>query len=557
MINFSRSIRALVIQRTLMKYGFDELVFSISYLRSVKFLLYLFPWNWFPRNYGPKSTRIRRLLEDLGPIFVKCGQILSTRHDLLPEDIIKELSFLQDQVPPFNSAKVKVLVEEAFGVGLGQIFTEFDVNPIASASIAQVHEATLRDGTEVVVKVVRPDISTTIKQDVSLMKLMANLIERYWEPGAKLKPSLIVSEVEKTIMGELDMLREASNASQLSRNFAESEILSIPKVYWEYTKANVLVMEKMVGLNVSDIEGLTQAGVDLKKLASNGLDILFTQIFRDHFFHADLHPGNIFIIPGTEGVPDRYGVVDFGIMGSLSEFDQRYLAENCAAFLKKDYRRVAQLHVESGWVPADTRVDEFEAAIRSVSEPIFDRPVKDISLGDLLLRLFQTARSFNMEIQPQLLLLQKTLLGVEGITRNLDPEIDMWESARPAIQNFMSERLRVRNIIREVREEMPGWVARLPEMPKSIFDIADKVRLGKLNVQTHDPSINLLKKELNLMLSRVVYALVGIGLLIFALLLSMWADFDHEIVPAYYSVISLLVGFGGGLILGSFFTKKK
>ena len=496
-------------------------------------------------------------MEDLGPIFVKFGQILSTRHDLLPEDIIKELSLLQDRVPSFDSAKVKVIVEEAFGVVLDDIFAGFDMNPIASASIAQVHEATLCDGTEVVVKVVRPDILATIKQDVSLMKLMASLIERYWEPGAKLKPSLIVSEVEKTISGELDMLREASNASQLSRNFTESDIVKIPKVYWEYTRTNVLVMEKMIGLNVSDIEGLKRAGVDLKKLASNGLDILFTQIFRDHFFHADLHPGNIFIIPGKDGAPDRYGVVDFGIMGSLSEFDQRYLAENCAAFLKKDYRRVAQLHVESGWVPADTRVDEFETAIRTVSEPIFDRPVKDISLGDLLLRLFQTARSFNMEIQPQLLLLQKTLLGVEGIIRNLDPEIDMWESARPAVQTFMAERLKLKNIIHELREEMPGWMARLPEMPKSIFDVVDKVRSGKLNVQTHDSSINLLKEEMGFMLSRVVYVLVGIGLLVFALLLSVWADFGNEIALTYYSVISLLVGLAGGMILGSFLIRKK
>ena len=557
MISFSRSLRVFTIQRALMKYGFDEIVFSIAYLRPVKFLFYLFPWNWFPRNYGPKSTRIRRLLEDLGPIFVKFGQILSTRHDLLPEDIIKELSLLQDRVPPFDSAKVKVIVEEAFGVVLDDIFARFDMNPIASASIAQVHEATLCDGTEVVVKVVRPDILATIKQDVSLMKLMASLIERYWEPGAKLKPSLIVSEVEKTISGELDMLREASNASQLSRNFIESDIVKIPKVYWEYTRTNVLVMEKMIGLNVSDIEGLKRAGVDLKKLASNGLDILFTQIFRDHFFHADLHPGNIFIIPGKDGAPDRYGVVDFGIMGSLSEFDQRYLAENCAAFLKKDYRRVAQLHVESGWVPADTRVDEFETAIRTVSEPIFDRPVKDISLGDLLLRLFQTARSFNMEIQPQLLLLQKTLLGVEGITRNLDPEIDMWESARPAVQTFMAERLKLKNIIHELREEMPGWMARLPEMPKSIFDVVDKVRSGKLNVQTHDASINLLKEEMGFMLSRLVYVLAGIALLVFALLLSVWSDFGKEIALTYYSVISLLVGLAGGMILGSFLIRKK
>ena len=348
MISVARIYRVLTIQRILLRHGFDEIVFSISILKPFKFLLYLFPWNWFAREYEPRSDRIRKVLQDLGPIFVKFGQILSTRRDLVPDDIVAELSYLQDSVPSFSGEEVKKIVEKSYGLNIEEVFSQFDLESVASASIAQVHQAVLHDGTVVVVKVVRPNIRRVITQDISLMRLMASLAERYWEPVFNLKPSLIVSEVEKTILGELDMFREASNASQLGRNFQGSEIISVPKVHWDYTRTNILVMEKMNGLNVSDLDSLKNSGVDLKQLALNGLDILFTQIFRDHFFHADLHPGNIFIIPGKGSKPDSYGLVDFGIMGSLSEFDQRYLAENCSAFLKKDYRRVAELHVESG-----------------------------------------------------------------------------------------------------------------------------------------------------------------------------------------------------------------
>ena len=372
-----------------------------------------------------------------------------------------------------------------------------------------------------------------------------------------MKPSLIVSEVEKTILDELDMFREASNASQLGRNFEGSDVLLVPKVYWEYTRANILVTEKIVGLNVSDLDGLRRAGVNLEQLAVNGLDILFTQIFRDHFFHADLHPGNIFIIPGGGSQPDRYAVVDFGIMGSLSEFDQRYLAQNCSAFLKRDYRRVAELHVESGWVPSETRVDEFETAIRSVCEPIFDRPVKDISLGNLILRLFQTARRFNMEIQPQLLLLQKTLLGVEGITRDLDPELDMWEAARPAVESFMVEKLKVRNVVGSVREELPTWVARLPETPSAIFDALDKIRSGKLIVHTRDPSLLLLKEELRRMITKLMLTLAGVGLLLFSVILFISRQSLLGSESIALSLVVFLGGLGGGLVLSSMLGKDK
>ncbi|MEC9248855.1 MAG: ubiquinone biosynthesis regulatory protein kinase UbiB [Pseudomonadota bacterium] len=557
MIKISQIYRLFVIQRVLLRHGFDEIAFSVSFLKPFKSLLWLFPWNWFRREYDAKSDRIRKVLEELGPIFVKFGQILSTRRDLMPDDITEGLSRLQDNVPAFPGEEAKKLIESAYGVEIGEIFLKFDLDCVASASIAQVHQAVLHDGTEVIVKVVRPKIKPIIVQDISLMRLMASLVERYWEPGAKLKPSLIVSEVEKTILDELDMFREASNASQLGRNFEGSDVLLVPKVYWEYTRANILVTEKVVGLNVSDLDGLRRAGVNLEQLAVDGLDILFTQIFRDHFFHADLHPGNIFIIPGRDSQPDRYGVVDFGIMGSLSEFDQRYLAQNCSAFLKRDYRRVAELHVESGWVPPETRVDEFETAIRSVCEPIFDKPVKEISLGHLLLRLFQTARRFNMEIQPQLLLLQKTLLGVEGITRDLDPELDMWEAARPAVESFMAEKLKVRNVVGRIREELPTLVARLPETPAVVFDLLDKIRSGKLIVHTRDPSLLLLKEELRRMIAKLVLALTGVGLLLFSVILYVARQSPIGSESIILALVVFLGGMGGGLVLGSILGKDK
>ncbi|MCZ6896012.1 MAG: ubiquinone biosynthesis regulatory protein kinase UbiB, partial [Gammaproteobacteria bacterium] len=455
MISLGQFFRIFAIQRVLIRHGFDEIIFSTPLLSSLSFVLYLLPWNWRRRDYSPRAERIRAVLEDLGPLFVKFGQILSTRRDLLSDEIADEFSKLQDRVPPFPGSQARVIVEKAYGKSLTEVFKSFDEEPFASASIAQVHAARLLDGREVIVKVVRPNLRRTIEQDISLMYVLADLAERYWARGRRLKPTIVVAEFEKTILDELDMMREAANASQLRRNFEDSKMIYVPDVYWDYTRQNVLVMERITGLSIDDREGLERAGVDLKSLAERGIEIFFTQVFRDHFFHADLHPGNVFIIPSDDGGAARFVLVDFGIMGSLSEFDQRYLAENFSAFLDRNYRRVAELHVESGWVPPDTRVDEFEFAIRAVCEPIFDRPMKDISIGNLLLRLFQTAQRFHMEILPQLLLLQKTLVNVEGIGRQLYPELDLWRAARPSLERFMIDRVGVRRLMSSVRQSVP------------------------------------------------------------------------------------------------------
>ncbi len=519
MIGPRQFLRVFAIQRVLVRHGFDEIVFSTPLLSSVSFLLYLLPWNWGRRDYEPRAVRIRAVLEDLGPLFVKFGQILSTRRDLLSDDIAEELAKLQDHVPPFPGAQAREIVEKAYGETVATVFAGFDETPLASASIAQVHAARLRDGREVIVKVVRPNLRRTIEQDISLMYIIADLAERYWSRGKQLKPRVVVAEFEKTILDELDMMREAANASQLRRNFRDSDIMYVPEVYWDYTRANVLVMERVSGFSITDREGLVAAGVDLEHLAEAGVEIFFTQVFRDHFFHADVHPGNLFVMPGDGINPTRFAPVDFGIMGSLSEFDQRYLADNFSAFLDRDYRRVAELHVESGWVPAGTRVDEFEFAIRSVCEPIFDRPMKDISVGNLLLRLFQTAQRFHMEILPQLLLLQKTLVNIEGIGRQLHPELDLWRAARPSLERFMLERAGVRRMLGAFRQSAPGWVERLPEVPTLALDLLDQARSGRLRVQTDDPMLEQIRDEVRDLRRRIVVALVGVGMIVAAAIL--------------------------------------
>ncbi|MCB1747000.1 MAG: ubiquinone biosynthesis regulatory protein kinase UbiB [Gammaproteobacteria bacterium] len=530
-------LRVFTIQRVLVRHGFDELVFSIPLLRPARFLLYLLPWNWARRDYKPRAERIRAVLEDLGPLFVKFGQILSTRRDLLADDIAEELARLQDHVPPFPGSQARAIVEKAYGCPVSEAFAAFDEQPLASASIAQVHVARLPDGRDVIVKVVRPNIRRTIEQDISLMYIIADLAERYWARGKQLKPTVVVAEFEKTILDELDMMREAANASQLRRNFSDSDAMYVPEVYWDYTRQNVLVMERIVGIGISDVAGLVAAGVDLEELAARGVEIFFVQVFRDHFFHADVHPGNLFILPGDGDMPTRYAPVDFGIMGSLSEFDQRYLADNFSAFLNRDYRRVAELHVESGWVPADTRVDEFEFAIRAVCEPIFDRPMKDISVGNLLLRLFQTAQRFHMEILPQLLLLQKTLVNVEGIGRQLYPELDLWRAARPALENFMRERVGVRRLVSTFRDSVPRWADRLPELPGLAMEVLDQVKGGRIKVQTHDPTLESIRAELRILQRRLVFALVGVGLVICAaILFGMRAEETWMLGPLPFSV---------------------
>lgn len=511
--------RVLVIQRVLIRHGFDDIIFSMSVLRPFRSIRYLFPWNWFGKQKNNRAKRIRLVFEELGPIFIKFGQILSTRRDLLSDDIAEELQKLQDHVPPFPGEMAVEIIEKAYGQSVDQAFLEFDVKPLASASIAQVHSAKLLDGSDVVVKIVRPNLKKAIEQDIALMHKLAGAAEKYWASGKRLKLSLVVSEFEKTILDELDMMREASNAAQIRRNHEESKILYVPKVYWDLTRSNVLVIERVHGLNVMHRDDLLAAGADLKKLAEQGIEIFFSQVFRDNFFHADVHPGNLFVMPKDEDSDWRYALVDFGIMGALSDFDQRYLAENFSAFLSKDYRRVAQLHVESGWVPDTTRVEEFEFAIRAVCEPIFDRPLKDVSVGDLLLRLFQTAQRFEMEVLPQLLLLQKTLMNIEGMGRELYPELDLWATAKPSLELFMKERVGFESINRGMKENTPRWAAQLPALPLAMLDLLDQMRTGRMRIKTSDPQLINIRKEIKVLRRTITLVIIGVGFMISAAVL--------------------------------------
>lgn len=512
-------VRLLSIQRTFIRHGVDEIVLGIPLLRSFRFLLYLLPWNWRRRDFAPTAVRIRHVLEELGPIYVKFGQILSTRRDLLPDDIAEELARLQDRVPPFPGREARAIVEEEYGKSVQEVFSEFDEQPLASASIAQVHAARLKDGREVIVKVVRPGIRTTIKRDIGLMYIVAEGLERYWSEGKRLQPTGVVAEFEKTLLDELDLMREAANASQLRRNFRDDPAIHVPEVMWELCRRKVMVMERVSGIRVDDIAALKRAGVDMRRLAEKGVELFFTQVFRDHFFHADMHPGNLFVDPRDGGRNARFIPVDFGIMGSLSDFDQRYLAENFLAFMNRDYRRVAELHVESGWVPVDTRVDEFEFSIRSVCEPIFDRPVKDISVGHLLLRLFQTAQRFHMKILPQLLLLQKTLVNVEGVGRQLYPELDLWAAARPPLERWMRQRVSVRALAKATRERLPAIAERLPELPKIAFDILERAKTGQLKMIVHGDQIDELKAEVRRSGRRTSLAVLAASLIVSAVVL--------------------------------------
>jgi ubiquinone biosynthesis protein len=481
--------------------------------RPVRFLRYLAPWHRLTRD-TPRGVRIRKTLEDLGPIFIKFGQILSTRRDLLPDDISIELAKLQDRVPPFPGDHARQIVEHAFQRRIDEVFAAFDEQPLASASVAQVHAATLNTGEDVVVKVLRPGIEPVIRRDVSLLRYIAGLAERYWREGKRLRPCEIVGEFEKTLYDELDLLREAANASQLRRNFADSDLLYVPEVYWPWCRRNVMVMERVYGLAVNDLVALRGAGIELKTLSERGVEIFFTQVFRHNFFHADMHPGNIFVAPDG-----RYMAVDFGIMGTLSPEDQRYLAENFLAFFHRDYRRVAELHVESEWVPQGTRIDEFESAIRTVCEPIFERPLKDISFGQLLLRLFQTARRFNMQVQPQLVLLQKTLLNIEGLGRQLYPDLDLWQTAKPFLERWMSEQVGGRAFVGRMRRSLPEWSERLPEIPGLLHRTLQQSADGKLRVQWESRELRELREQMRESSRRTLSAIVGSAFLISASLI--------------------------------------
>jgi len=510
MIGFKEGLRMGHISWVLLRHGLDEIVLSAHLLRPLRFLMYFSPFYWLrARRAVPYGVRIRRALEDLGPIFIKFGQVLSTRRDLLPDDIAIELAKLQDQVPPFPGAEATRLIEKALGDSVDVIFTNFDREPLASASIAQVHTAELRTGEKVVVKVVRPGIEKIIRRDVDLLYTIARLAQRYSRDAKRLRPVEVVSEYEKTIFDELDLMREAANASQLKRNFDNSHLLYVPQVYWDLCRDNVMVMERIYGTQVSDIKTLKAKGISMQQLGERGVEIFFTQVFRDNFFHADMHPGNIFVEDSG-----RYVGVDFGIMGTLTIEDQRYLAENLLAFFNRDYRRVAVLHVESGWVPADTRIDEFESAIRSVSEPIFDRPIAEISFGHFLLRLFQTARRFNMEVQPQLVLLQKTLLNIEGLGRELYPELDLWTTAKPFLERWMRDQVGPKAFLNRLKQGLPTMSEHLPEIPALVHRVLKDAKDGKLQLQWHSPELQLMREEIRQGHKRSIYAFAGVGFLI-------------------------------------------
>ncbi|MDP1557832.1 MAG: ubiquinone biosynthesis regulatory protein kinase UbiB [Nitrosomonas sp.] len=456
-----RFFRLLKIFNVAFRFGLDEFFLSHGRLHPIRVLV---KWLTFWRQLDrPRGERLRLALEALGPIFVKFGQMLSTRRDLLPMDIADELARLQDQVPPFPSDLALATLEKVYGKPIIEVFYEFESQPIASASVAQVHLAVLHDGTEVAVKILRPGIAPIISHDVALMDTGAWLAEALWPDGKRLKLRQVVSEFARHLDDELDLMREASNCSQLRRNFLDSSLLLVPEVYWDYCHSRVMVMERVRGIPISHVDELRAQGIDIPLLARMGVEIFFTQVFRDGYFHADMHPGNIFV-----GIDNRYIAVDFGIMGTLSDDDKNYLAQNFLAFFRRDYRGVAQAHIEAGWAPKDTRVDDFETAIRAVCEPIFDKPLREISFGRILLRLFQASRQFNVEIQPQLVLLQKTLLNIEGLGRDLDPELDLWKTAKPFLETWMSEQIGLRGFVSRLQKEAPNWALILPQFPRLI-----------------------------------------------------------------------------------------
>lgn len=500
-------LRLIYILHIAVRYGLDEFFLAharLAWLRGlVRAALF---WR---RLAAPRAVRLRRALEDLGPIFVKFGQVLSTRRDLLPDDIADELAKLQDQVPPFPPEQVAAVIERVYGRPHDQVFREFDLLPVASASVAQVHFALLPDGREVAVKILRPGIRRVIERDLALLDTAAGLVEVLFADGKRLRPREVVAEFAHHLDEELDLLREAANASQLRRNFQDQRLLIVPEVFWDWCHSEVMVMERIHGIPVSHVERMREAGIDIPALARRGVEIFFTQVFRDGFFHADMHPGNIFVAPDG-----RYIGVDFGIMGTLNERDKHYLAQNFLAFFNRDYKQVARAHLEAGWVPPETREDQFEAAIRSVCEPVFDRPIKEISFGRFLLRLFQISRRFNMEIQPQLVMLQKTLLNVEGLGRQLDPDLDLWTTAKPFLERWMSEQVGWRALVRHLRAEAPRWAALLPALPRRLNEAL-----------TRDP-LPALQQGFALLLAeerrRNRWLAVIAGLLAALLLLALW-----------------------------------
>ena len=546
--------RLIQINHVLSKHRLDDIIQTTHLIRPLRYLSYLSPYRLTHSNKVPRGERLRLALEELGPIFVKFGQLLSTRRDLLPDDIADSLAKLQDQVAPFSNAKALALIKEAYGEeNISQFFSHIDEHPLASASIAQVHAGQLIDGSEVILKLVRPNIEDTIRHDVGLLYTIAGLAERFWSEGKRLRPKEVVAELEKNLLDELDMLREASSASQLKRNFEDTDILYIPDINWSLTKSKLLVQERVYGIPIGDIEALKAKNVNLARLAEIGVEIFFTQIFKHSFFHADMHPGNI-MVDATDPDNPKYIAIDFGIMGTLAPDDQRYLADNFLAFFNHDYRRVAELHIQSGWVPAGTRLDEFEAAIRSVCEPIFAKPLKEISFGQLLLRLFQTARRFNMEVQPQLVLLQKTLLNIEGLGRQLYPDLDLWQTAKPILEQWMKEKASPQAAFKTLQQEAPNWLHTLPTLPRLIQDIGQQVQGGKLKMQLSSKDLEKIQQEIRTSSQRTTMTISGAAFIIAAAIIKA-LDGGEATMFAEIPLLSYLLGLLGLLLLLSSFKK--
>jgi ubiquinone biosynthesis protein len=507
-------LRLIHINWVLVVHGLDEIVLKTHLFRPIRYLAFITPSYWLKPKADSRGVRIRRALEDLGPIYVKFGQALSTRKDLLPDDISDELVKLQDRVPPFANEIARNIIEKELGMSIDEAFAEFDPTPLASASVAQVHTAVLHTGEKVIVKVLRPDIEDRIHSDIGLLYELARFAERFWADARRLRAMDVVAEFERSTLDELDLVREAANAAKLRRNFENSELIYIPEIHWSLTRKKVMVMERIYGIPVGEIEQLKAGGADFKVLAERGVEIFFTQVFRDNFFHADMHPGNIFV-----DLPDKYIAVDFGIVGSLSLSDQRYLAENFLAFFNRDYRKVAEMHVKSGWVPSSTRIEEFESAIRSVCEPIFEKPLKDISFGQLLLRLFQTARRFDMHVQPQLVLLQKTLLNIEGLGRQLYPELDLWQTAKPFLEKWFHERLGPKAKINKLIKQFPEFAEQFPEIPSLIYKALDNAAHTQQHAEAQQRELVMLRQQMDNNHKTTVWAMIISAVIISAAVL--------------------------------------
>jgi len=542
MMSLRVAIRLLHIQRALLRHGLDEIVVNTHLYRPLRFLYFLQISTWFEqRRKASRGERLRLVCEELGPIFIKFGQALSTRRDLLPLDIADELAKLQDRVPAFSNDVARTTIETALGASVSDIFARFDAEPLAAASIAQVHTACLKDGREVIVKVLRPGMRQIIQRDLDVLYALARLALRYVPDAERLRPVAVVAEYDTTIMDELDLMREAGNAAQLRRNFLGSPLLYVPEVHFDLCRTNVMVMERIYGVQISDTARLRALNVDFKKLAEHGVEIFFTQMLRHNFFHADMHPGNIFVLADDPANP-RYAAVDFGIMGTLDQRDLEYLAGNFLAFFDRDYRRVAELHVESGWVPAGTRVQELEGAVRTVCEPIFDKPLADISFGVVLLRLFETARRFRMEVQPQLVLLQKTLLNIEGLGRELYPELDLWKTAQPLLRAWTAERTSLKVLLKDGRQHLPELIDTLRSAPIVIRRLMLEAQSRKNMLPSEsDPAIAL-KAELRTSGRRRDSTIVACTLL---LLGGLWIGVGGE--P--WEAGALLLGLAGSYLL--------